>query len=154
VRGDVIYKEEAVSQFSSENTKLPITKAKRKTGGRPRSDSDSVRHKTIGVRVNKLEWEELQKKGKIMGMSPAQWLRTASLQRRLPQAPVPEINRQTYANLMRLAVNLNQIARAVNAGQSNAPINLLLEIRREVNKLQHQIIGLETDKKQKSPDDS
>ena len=131
-----------MSQFPFENMKQTSIRRNKKSGGRPRSDSDLVRHKTIGVRVNKSEWEELQKKSKLMGMSPAQWLRTASLQRRLPQMPIPETNRQAYAELMRLAVNLNQIARSANTGFIVAPMKLLRELQIEVEILQASLMGI------------
>ena len=113
-----------------------------KQGGRPKCAPEKVRRKTIGVRVNDAEWSCLQKRALHMGMSPAQWLRTAALSRRLPSPPVPEANRAEYAELSRLAVNLNQIARAANTGQITAPMGILKQLMREVALLQKSLLGI------------
>lgn len=59
---------------------------------------------------------------------------------------VPEINRQAWANLARLAGNINQISHAINAGniiQANAGvIELLVQIRGEIATLRRDLIGL------------
>ena len=102
---------------------------------------------TIGVRVNDAEWQTLQARARHMGMSPAQWLRTAALSRRLPPPPVPEANRAAYAELTRLAVNLNQISRAANEGRAVVSSNILLGLRREVLRLQAMLLGVAEENK-------
>ena len=118
-----------------------LLQGRRRTGGRPKGDPSSVRRTTIGVRVNAAELELLRIKASHMGMSPAQWLRTASLQRQLPPPPVPEANRAAYAELTRLAVNLNQIARAANEGRAAVSSHILMALRKEVNRLQGALLG-------------
>ncbi len=88
-----------------------------KKGGRPPSAPHTVRRHTIGVRVNEGELVQLKERAQRMGLSPAQWLRTAALDRKIPKPPAPAINRALYAELARLSVNLNQLTRAVNIGQ-------------------------------------
>jgi len=112
-------------------------------GGRPKGDPSAVRRITIGVRVNAAEWETLQRKSSHMGMSPAQWLRTAALSRQLPPAPVPEANREAYGELTRLAVNINQIARAANEGRAVVSSTILLGVRKEIIRLQRALLGEE-----------
>jgi len=114
-------------------------------GGRPKSDPATVRHITIGVRVNEKEWGKLQTRSKHMGMSLAELLRTVALSRQLPAPPVPEVNRNCYAELAKLAVNLNQIARAANEGRCEINSNVLLRLRQEVMILQKELLGMNTD---------
>lgn len=110
--------------------------------GRPKGDPIKVRHMTIGVRVNPAEWQTLQLRARHMGMSPAQWLRTAALSRRMPPPPVPEVNRKTYGELARLGVNLNQIAKAANAGRTVVPFGVLRELLRAIMCLQASLMGV------------
>lgn len=124
---------------------LPNSRKKSRRGGRPKSDPSTVRHMTIGVRVNKSEWNALQVRAKHMGMSLAEWLRTAALSRKLPSPPVPEANREAYAKLTRLAVNLNQIARAANEGRASVSSHILIAVRQELVLLQQALLGINTD---------
>lgn len=111
-------------------------------GGRPRSDPESVRTATIGVRVSPAEYALLRLKSEHMAMTPAQWLREAALTRRLPTPPVAAINREYYAELGRLAGNLNQLTRLANEGR---PVHiadaLLTRLSAEVRALRLALIG-------------
>ena len=51
---------------------------------RPKIAAEKLRTATIGVRVSPGEYAALRKKAAEMGLTPAQWLRTAALARRLP----------------------------------------------------------------------
>jgi len=113
-----------------------------KRGGRPAGVPDSVRRKTIGVRVNLAEWNLLKNKANIMGMNPAQWLRVAALKRQLPPQPIPEANRSAYAELGRLAVNVNQIAKGANEGRAVVSSDLLLGVKQEIMRLQSALLGI------------
>ena len=56
---------------------------------------------------------------------------------------------------MRLAVNLNQIARSANMGNLTAPMNILLALQKEVGILQRQLMGLGSkEPKKANPHDS
>jgi hypothetical protein len=117
----------------------PPTKSK---GGRPKGDPDSVKTITIGVRVSPSEFETLEGKAKNMGMFPAQWLREAALTRRLPSPPVPAVNVEQYAELARLAANLNQLAKHANAGRMVTVNNdLLRSTTAEVQRLREALLG-------------
>ncbi len=125
---------------------------KQNRNGRPKLAPESVRNKTIGVRVNPAELEALEEKAKIMGVLPAYYLRIVGLAKRLPPPPVPAINREEYARLGRLSGNLNQLAQAVNRGEVtelNQP--LLFELKQEVSLLRLSLImkkrGVEDDLK-------
>jgi hypothetical protein len=116
---------------------------KRRRGGRPKSEPSTVRDVTIGVRVSRSEYDAVKAKAVAMNLTPAQWLRQAALSRRLPPPPVPAINREEYAELARLAANLNQLAKAGNEGR-NVVLNdgLVLTLTVEVNRLRLGLLGM------------
>jgi hypothetical protein len=94
------------------------------------------------VRVSAAEYDALRTKAQAMGMSPAQWLRSAALLRRLPSPPVPAINRQEYASLARLTANLNQLAKASNEGRPVTVADGLLNgLAAEVQRLRLALLG-------------
>ena len=115
---------------------------KRGRGGRPKNEPGTVRDVTIGVRVSPSEYVALKVKAEALSVTPAQWLRQAALSRRLPSPPVPAINREEYANLARLAANLNQLAKAANEGR-NVVVNdgLMQRLTAEVNRLRLSLLG-------------
>jgi hypothetical protein len=113
-------------------------------GGRPKGDPAAVRVATIGVRVSTAEYAALKVKAEQMGMTPAQWLRAAALSRRLPPPPVPAINREQYAELARLAGNLNQLAHLANEGRPVTVADALLQrLAGEVGRLRLALLGAE-----------
>lgn len=127
------------------DTKQPDapTPTKRGRGGRPKSEPGTGRLTTISTRVSDSELAVLRAKAVQMGMKPADWLRHAALSRRLPSAPAPEINRIQYAELARLASNLNQLTKAANQGQ-NVIVNddLLTKVQAEVGILRLALLGV------------
>lgn len=115
---------------------------RRGRGGRPKGDPDAVRKRTIGVRVSPAEHAELAAKASAMGMTPAQWLRHAALSRRLPPPPAPPINVKAYAELSRLAANLNQLTLACrNAGHGKTE-GLAAAVAAELAKLRQAMLGV------------
>ena len=65
-----------------------------------------------------------------------------ALTRRLPAPPVAAINREQYAELGRLAANLNQLTRLANEGQRVTIANDLLgRLRYEVSRLRLGLLG-------------
>ena len=76
-------------------------------------------------------------------MTPAQWLRVAALSRRLPSPPVAAINREQYAELARLAANLNQLARLANeGGRVKVADALLMRMTLEAKRLRLALLGI------------
>ncbi|MDB5937400.1 MAG: hypothetical protein JWQ01_4744 [Massilia sp.] len=121
----------------------PDITPRRSAGDGPRSDPADVRNTTIGVRVSASEYTSLRLKAAQMHMTPAQWLREAALTRRLPSPPVAATNREQYAELTRLAVNLNQLARLANEG-GNVKVadGLLARMAIEAKRLRLVLLGL------------
>ena len=116
--------------------------APKRRGGRPRSAAVDLRTATIGVRVSTAEYDALRAKADVMAMTPAQWLREAALTRRLPAPPVAAINRERYAELGRLAANLNQLTRLANEGQRvTIATELLGRLSSEVGRLRLGLLG-------------
>ena len=114
----------------------------KRRGGRPRGVAADLRTATIGVRVSAAEYAALRIKAEAMAMTPAQWLREAALTRRLPTPPVSAINREQYAELARLAANLNQLTRLANEGDRvTVATALLAKLQTELSRLRLQLIG-------------
>jgi hypothetical protein len=106
-----------------------ILKPKKKSGRR-KLDPAAVRERTIGVRVSTDELAVISRRAEERGMTPVQLLRETALSNKLPpkQAIVPAINREMYAELAKIGVNLNQLARAANQGYPVTVDDSLLRI--------------------------
>ena len=85
---------------------------------------------------------KLGEKAAAMGMTPAQWLRAAALARRLPPTPVARVNLDTYRELARIGVNLNQAVRELHVGAAaGIPQEVLTGLFQAVLTVQRQVIG-------------
>lgn len=109
--------------------------------GRPKAEPGMLKEMIISIRLSRKEHEAILEKAKRMNIPPCQWLRTAALNRQLPPQPVPEANLAAYRELTRLAVNINQLARAANEGRAVVSPSLLLGVREEIIKLQRALLG-------------
>jgi hypothetical protein len=87
-----------------------------------------------------------------MKMSPAQWLRTTALFRRLPTPPIPPINREQYAELARLAGNINQLSHHINSSLvpiiTDNDVKLLRDLGKTVMQIRLTLIGVDTNDSQ------
>ena len=54
---------------------------------------------------------------------------------------IPEINRQAWSELSRVAANLNQYQRAINEGRAGGPIDLS-DLRASVDALRNELLGV------------
>lgn len=114
-------------------------------GGRPRRAPDEVRTYTLGVCVNKAEMDAVRRKADCVGLSVSHWLRQVALSRLMPRPRVPEVNRETYAELARLAGNLNQLARAAHEGRATVPGALLQATHDAIKHLRLELLGVADD---------
>jgi hypothetical protein len=113
-------------------------------GGRPKGDPAALRSSVIGVRVSAGERATVCERASAMHMTPAEWLRTAALSRRLPPLPVAAINRAQYVELARLAANLNQLTRLANGGHHVTVADGLLErLLSETQRLRLALLGVQ-----------
>ena len=120
-------------------------KAKHTRRCRAKLPTEDLRVRTIGVRVSAAELAVIQAKAAQVGLPLAQWLRSAALSRVILRPLVPEVNRQAYAELARLAANLNQIARAVHAGHSITASGLLEAVQQQIHLLRKELLGMHHD---------
>jgi hypothetical protein len=128
---------------SHDHIMQPDVTTRRSAGGRPRGDPAAVRGATIGVRVSASEYATLRAKAAQMHLTPAQWLREAALARCLPSPPVAAINREQYAELARLAANLNQLTRLANeGGRVTVADGLLASMTIETKRLRLALLGI------------
>lgn len=119
-----------------------MARPKNPRGGRPRIAAEQLRTATIGVRVSPAEYAALREKAAAMGMTPAQWLRRAALDRQLPRPAAQPVNLDTYRELARLGVNLNQIRAKINAGIAvGIPQEVIAGLFQAVLMVQRQVIG-------------
>lgn len=81
----------------------------------PRSATCPRREAIVPVRLTKGERDQLAAVARDLGMSVSSYLRQAALSRPFPLRravrPIPEVNRETYHALGRLAADVNAIAR-------------------------------------------
>jgi len=80
-----------------------------------RSAASPRREPIVPVRLTKGERDQLAEVARDLGISVSTYLRQAALSRPLPLRravrPIPEVNRETYHALGRLAADVNAIAR-------------------------------------------
>lgn len=90
--------------------------------GRPKKQENEKRKHAITCRLTD---EELQKvENSRGGMTPGEWIRRAALGLEIPNQ-IPELNKQAWAELSKVASNLNQLARQYNQyGAVNSPSEL------------------------------
>lgn len=105
---------------------------------RPKKPATDLRSDTLGVRLTVSERQELDRAAAALGLTAAEFVRRRSLGYRLPA----EVARQRHTTLLatallRLGVNLNQIAHRLNAGgrETGTLLPLLARIRAELDKL-------------------
>ncbi|KAA8976707.1 mobilization protein [Halospina sp. K52047b] len=101
--------------------------------------AEDVRQVRVSVYLTDAEAAELDERRGSVGRGA--WLRRAGLGQQ-PRGAVPPVNRQAWAELARLAGNLNQHQRAVNEGQAPPPGVDLAELRGAVDRLRNELLGV------------
>ena len=112
--------------------------------GRPKVAPENVR-RSVSVRLNGFEWASICRKADAAGVTPTAWMRRASLSREPLRAVVPAVNRDAYAELARLAANLNQLARAAHEGRVSLSPSLFDLLREIVQALRLEMLGANRD---------
>ncbi len=117
--------------------KLP----RRKRGPKPLAVAD-LRVHTVSVRLNSSELADLDSARKLVKMQRGEYLRAAS--RGVLPPTIPAINREAWANLARVAANLNQFQHQINAGlASGHPPKVIKELADLVQKLRAELLGID-----------
>ena len=89
-----------------------VEQKKRRHGPKPKPAAEQRRH-SVSCRLTNAELVRLDaRRGQV---SRGEWMRRAALGK--PPRIVPEINKVAWADLARVAGNLNQITRAINEGR-------------------------------------
>ena len=89
---------------------------------RPRKAPEEKREDRLYPRLTTAERVEIEQHAAILGVSPSEFMRSRSLNYRLPAALAVQRHVAALAvALLRLGVNLNQIARHMNAGRGAPP---------------------------------
>ncbi len=88
---------------------------------RPRLDVSDRRTRTVGVRLTSAEAVDLADRAAAVGLTTASYVRRAALGRRIRSAAVLRLGAEDRLELGRIGVNLNQLARAMNAGVPAPP---------------------------------
>ena len=96
---------------------------------RPRKPEAELRSRTIGVRVNTAEAAEIAERAGAARMTTTGYMRKRALGQPVREAAVLRLGAAERVELHRIGVNLNQIARALNAGAS-APSGTLEVVER------------------------
>jgi hypothetical protein len=90
--------------------------------GRPRKSPEERRQNGPNPRMTTAERAEVERNAAILGISPSDFVRRRSLSYRLPAALAVQRHLAALAvALLRIGVNLNQIARHMNAGRGAPP---------------------------------
>ena len=114
-------------------TKLNLNRKSRR--GHPKLDDDDVRDKCISVRLNKEELDMLN--SRRGALKQGEFLRMAAIDQ-LPKI-VPQLNKEAWVELSRVASNLNQIAHKLNMNECVDAG----EIRQVFADFRQKIIGLD-----------
>ena len=89
---------------------------------RPRKAPEEKREDRLYPRLTTAERVEIERNAAILGVSPSEFMRRRSLSYRLPASLALQRHVAALAvALLRLGVNLNQIARHINAGRGAPP---------------------------------
>lgn len=90
-----------------------VQKQRNHRGGRPSLADDERRCIRVQPSFTFAEFAAVEEKAEALGVEVSEWLRIASLGETVKT--VPAINRIAYAELARLAANLNQLAAKANS---------------------------------------
>lgn len=99
---------------------------------RPQLARESKRSKRLIFRLTESELQKILQFAEICGKSPSELIREKLFNGKFPQAKTAKLDLQTYTELKKIGVNINQLAWKVNSGF--LPFNLLGML----NKLQEQ----------------
>jgi len=106
---------------------------------RPKVHEESRRAINFTIRLTADEQKRLEKAAEICGKTPAVIVRAKLFKGKFPESKIARVDLNTYLELKKIGVNLNQLVRLANAGRMNYKLVKLLV---ELWKQQKQIISL------------
>lgn len=116
---------------------------KRRHGPAPKPAAEQRRH-AVSCRLTDAELVRLDElRGEV---SRGEWLRLAAMSK--PPRIVPTVNKVAWADLSRVAGNLNQLNRAINEGKLTTKDaagagRMLMDLQAQVDQLRRALIGQE-----------
>lgn len=119
--------------------------------GRPKSDDPRIH--PYGFRATDSEAAELDKLAAAHGLTPGEFVRMKALGARMPKPPVPEVNREKWAELARTTANLNQIAAHLNQGGGVDAAGLaatVTDLAEQVRRLRLELLGVKDEQPKKA----
>ena len=96
---------------------------------RPRLSPTARRTRTVCARLTEAEARELAARAASAGEATSVYVRRRALGEPVRHAAVQRLGAEERVELRRIGVNLNQIARALNAG-GRVPTGVLAEVKR------------------------
>lgn len=84
--------------------------------GRPKLASEHRRSVNFTVRLTETELKKLEALAGLCGKAPGILVRDRVFKGRFPEPKVAKLDAQTYLELKRIGINLNQLLKKVNAG--------------------------------------
>ena len=111
--------------------------------GRPKLTDDERRTAlTLNVRLNSGEGEIVVRKAHEAGVTPTEWARLAALEKSPPaRRVIPEINREAWLGLGRLAATLNTALGRFRAGGEDELASLIEPVRGQLAHMRNLLIG-------------
>jgi len=96
--------------------------------GRPELSKEEKRSERITLKLTKEEKKKIDKAAAICGLPPVVLVREKLFKGRFPEAKIPKVDMDTYIELKKIGININQQTRQLNAGK--LPIGLLALLNR------------------------
>lgn len=114
--------------------------------GRPRIRKESLRSVNFTIRLTIEEQKRLEKAAAACAVSPSALVRQKVLQGKFPTPGPARIDLDTYLELKKIGVNLNQLTRLANAGKLNPKLTeLLLQLWKQQQKITNQLLAHDRD---------
>lgn len=97
---------------------------------RKKLSPDLIRTEQINIRFTATEFEDVKSQSKGAELSPANWIRKYLFSKRFPKAKMSPITMDTFNELNKIGVNLNQLTKLANSGILTGDIsNFLLNLK-------------------------
>lgn len=93
---------------------------------RKKLNDDLLRTKQMNIRLTKKEYRGLIEFAKSSELSPANWIRKFIFSKRFPKAKMSPITMDTFLELNKIGVNLNQLTKLANSGRLTENISGIL----------------------------
>lgn len=87
-----------------------------------------LRTQQINIRLTKNEYAQILELSKGSELSPANWIRKYIFSKRFPKAKMAPITIDTFNELNKIGVNLNQLTRLANSGRLTGNISGFLVV--------------------------